>query len=229
LKEPLKLKDKTPLASGTHRLLFDVKGSPGLLVKVMRSPEQAPPAGLRKQLKLALQRFSRYGRFRFLFREYHYYVRSKLAAAEAGVRAPIAEVRGLVATDLGIGMLAEKIIGPDGLVAPPLSMLHEDGRLIAYLPMLDAFAQRLFTLDIVANDINDGNIVLGLRRDEEEFVLVDGLGDSHLIPLRSWWPWFNRRSLNKRLHKLAARIDHIWDPDVRCFRQIDAPLQQPTQ
>lgn len=224
IKEPLKLGGQTPLAQGTHRALFEVPRAPELLVKVMleRPPAEASVTS-GKRLKQWLRTRRRYGRFRFLFREYHYYLRAKLEAAETGIKAPVAELRGLIQTDQGIGMLCEKVIGPDGALGPPVSMLHEDGRLLAYLPMLDDFAQRLFDLNLVANDVNDGNVVLGLRGEKEAFVLVDGLGDSHLIPLRTWWPWYNHRSLHKRLHKLAARIDRIWDEGARCFRE-----RQPT-
>lgn len=205
-----------PLATGTHRVVYDM--GHGLVIKVMLSSTPAPEK-LLKRLKFRIRRLSRYGEHRFLFREYNQYIRVQLSAQQHAGVLPVAEVRGLIQTDLGLGMIAEKLTAAEGSLAPQVYQLYKSGKLDALLPLLDDFANCPYEWDVVANDINAGNIVLADRDGVQQFVLVDGLGDSHFIPVRSWFSRFNRRSLDKRFDRMARFCGLEWDRKNRRFRQ----------
>ncbi len=212
----LRLRDKTPLAQGDHRALYAVESDPTLVVKVIRATP-APPRNPVKRLKRICHRVFPLSQDRSLLREYAAYMRLKRAQLERTDEPPVADWAGPVATDIGLGMLYEKIGPEDGTIGPSVSALARSGKLPEYLPLLNDFVRRLFEWEIRANDVNRGNIVLGTRHGREQFVLVDGLGDSHFIPVRTWFGWWNEYSLNKRLAKVAARTHLTWDPNERRF------------
>ncbi len=215
----LYLQNKEPLACGTHRAIFALDDHPALIVKVA-IPRKAPPRNHIKRIKYAIKKRICSQEQRPLLREYSAYLRLKKNPLNKTERPPVAEFHGLVATDLGLGMLYEKMQTTDGQLGISLGKLQRTNRLHAYIPLLNDFAQRLFTWQIRANDINRGNIVLGSHNGTEQFFLVDGLGDSHAIPLRTWFNKANEKSLHKRLAKTAGRIDLSWNVDRRCFETM---------
>jgi hypothetical protein len=222
--QPLSLCHKKPLARGTHRALYRLEEAPHLLVKVLdSSAAPAPTTTMRRwkrKLHQALPALSR----RFLFREYRAYLKAKLQQELRKDELPVAEQRGLVLTDMGIGMLVELIGDSKGNPGPTLWHLYKDGRLESFLVDLNDFARRMFAWGIRANDINVSNIVLGQRNGQRQFVLVDGLGDSHLIPMRSWFKVLNERSLHKRFRKLARALGLRWNSRDLAFTALDGEV-----
>jgi hypothetical protein len=87
----------------------------------------------------------------------------------------------------------------------------------AHLAMLNDFVRRVFAWRLRANDINAGNIVFGVRGGQPQFVLVDGLGDSNVVPLRSWSDRLNERSLARRFRSTARKVGLAWDDRSRRF------------
>jgi hypothetical protein len=60
---------------------------------------------------------------------------------------------------------------------------------------------------LVIADLHERNLVYALGRDgSRRFVLIDGLGDSNLLPFKSWSRVINRRSKQKRFVRLRKRI-----------------------
>lgn len=220
MEEQLILSGRKPLITGSHRAVYEVTGDDELLVKVML-PGLGHRQGWVKSLKEQVKVRLRYGRHRFLFREYSGYIRTWLNQGRAQLTPPIADLRGFVVTDLGLGMLTEKIRGPSGQLAEQLHKIYKSGQLEDHLSLLNDFARSLFEWDVIANDINAGNVVLGERHGKLQFVLVDGLGESYLIPVRNWFRWVNRRSLNKRLQRTAASCGLHWDSKLRAFTMLE--------
>ncbi|NSX53568.1 YrbL family protein [Parasulfitobacter algicola] len=215
-KQPLILNDKQPLARGSKRAIYTIDDMPNVMVKVLlRGADHLDAKGAKRIVRQLFP--STY--YRFLFREYDCYLRAKLQQDKATGEMPISELRGLVQTDLGLGMLVERIGLKDQPTGPRLRDLAKQGSLQDYIPLLDDFAQRMFSWRIRANDINSSNIVFGHRNGHDQFVLIDGFGDSHLIPLRKWSDTINERSLNKRFAGTAERVNLVWHPDTRTFSQ----------
>ena len=199
----LELKHLQPLAKGNARLVYEHPQSPRLLIKVMR-----PDLVERRQVspKLWFQGLRRYDPYVVFLREIREYV---AAYAALGQAAPFAQVvHGLVETELGLGLVLEAVRNSDGGLAPTIAKLVQQGQFDAEATTaLDQFLSELLESDLVIADLHERNLVYALGRDgSRRFVLIDGLGDSNLLPLKSWSRWFNRRSKGKRIARLRKRI-----------------------
>ena len=74
--------------------------------------------------------------------------------------------------------------------------------------------QECIRLHIIVGDCNTGAMVYTESRGvQPEFVLVDGLGEKNLIPLRTMSWRYNRRKLLKAqtriLREIAAKMPHL--------------------
>jgi PhoP regulatory network protein YrbL len=199
----LSLKSATPLAKGNVRLVFEHPESPGLLVKVMRPDLVERRHGGRKVWFQGLRRYDPYVVFLREIREF------VAAHAALGRAAPFAQVvHGLVETDLGLGLVLEAARDPDGGLAPTIAKLVQHGRFDAGAEAaLDQFLTELLESDMVIADLHERNLVYACAQDgSRRFVLIDGLGESNLLPLKSWSRWLNRRSKAKRVARLRKRI-----------------------
>ena len=216
LNDMLVIGDREPVAEGTHCRVYAVPFNNQLVVKVMR--EDLPVAvGLRRRLKRWSHRRLPSLRYRPLIREYAAYMAVRREQMRHGGDMPIAQCCGIIATDQGLGVLYEKVSLTGQELGPSVGQLARENKLLPMLPMLNEFVRRLFEWNIHANDINRGNIVLGSRDGRQQFVLVDGLGDSHLIPIRTWFRFCNQRSLHRRIARMAAKLSLSWDSHHLCF------------
>ena len=222
----IELSGRTPLAQGTHCHVYAAPFDPELVIKVIRR-DLPPPRNQWKKWKRALHGWRPALQDRPLIREYAAYIALRRTQIDRGGDLPVAHCAGVVATDHGLGILYEKISEDGQELGPSVSQLASGGQLEAALPLLTDFARRLFDWDIRANDVNRGNIVLGNRNGRRQFVLVDGLGDSHLIPLRAWFRRWNHRSLNKRFAKVARRTALKWDSQSRQFLALTGTQSTP--
>ncbi|ANB33193.1 hypothetical protein A6024_03315 [Rhodovulum sulfidophilum] len=214
-RKPLVLRDKPLVARGNKRALFFIDGYPDVVVKVVLPREDGTNMAGSKRL---LRRFLPSTNYRFLFREYKCYLAAKLAQAGQSGALPIIELRGLVQTDLGPGMIEELI--KDGEGNPGTSLRQMIQRKVFqehHLELLNDFVRRIFAWRVRANDLNPSNILFGQRAGISQFVLVDGLGDSHLIPLRTWSGHLNERSLCKRFEDTSRVTGLTWDAKDRVF------------
>jgi hypothetical protein len=199
----LQLKNRESLAKGNVRLVFEHPESPDLLVKVMRPDLVDQRYGGREAWFGTMRRYDPYVVFLREIREF------VAAHAALGRAAPFAQtVHGLVETDLGLGLVLEAARGPDGGLAPTIAKLVELGQFDAEAAAaLDQFLLDLLESDMVIADLHERNLVYACARDcSRRFVLIDGLGDSNLLPLKSWSRWHNRRSKEKRVARLKKRI-----------------------
>jgi hypothetical protein len=213
---PLDLSGLSPVAHGTKRELYLLDDLPGLVLKVVKPPERHIDS---RSSKRWVRRLFPMSAYRFLFREYDCYLQAKLVEPRRQGPLPISELAGLVQTSAGVGMLAEAILDASGNLAPRLIDMSRIGLTDAHLVALNDFVARVFAWGLRANDINPGNIVYGVRGGVDQFVLIDGLGDSNLVPLRSWSDRLNERSLHKRFRSTARKIGLVWDDAARAFRR----------
>ncbi|HET6545622.1 MAG TPA: YrbL family protein [Rhodanobacteraceae bacterium] len=186
-----------PLATGRHRFVFQHPGDDDLLIKVMRPQAvQARQRGAR--------RFRRGGRYTGFVRELKEYVALR-ARTDAG-DLPVARVGGIVETDLGLGLLVEKIRASDRQLAPTLERLgREQGFTPALETALAVLVDRLIEFDIVLGDLHAGNIVhRDHGSDQACFVLIDGFGEKNIVPLRSMSRRVSRYN-TLRLHRKLCR------------------------
>lgn len=199
----LRLKDRTPLNKGNSRLVFEHPENPGYVVKVLRPDLLETRYGSGAPWR---KRCRRYGRFRSYVREIQEY----LAVYAAHDHAPVflQKFIGLVETDLGLGLVTNAVRDKDGSLAPKVAMLISAGRFDSTVRQdLEAFYQSILACDVVISDMSVGNMVYAFDEVRGHyFVLIDGLGNANMLPLKALSRKINRRSKRKRYERLYKRI-----------------------
>lgn len=104
---------------------------------------------------------------------------------------------GYCQTDLGVGYVVEKITDAEGNLAPSFSEALKAGLdPVKGEQLIEAFFKKLRAASVVAGDLHTRNVVVA--GDAERLVLIDGLGESSLVKLRTLSKFFCQRALVKR-------------------------------
>ncbi len=213
----LHLTDHDLVATGGHRNVYACPDHPDLLVKVTR-PRTRRNRSFSKRLVRRLLPDSTY---RNALKELECEMKAALKSGLDVARLPLARSFGVVQTDVGPGVVVERMDGADGALAHDLKALCAQGPLDPEtLAKLNSFVQKLFDFQIVGRDIHAQNVVYGLRDDVPMFVLIDGYGERNLVPLRSLSRRLNDRSLNKQMQLIATQTGLHWDKAARAFSEV---------
>lgn len=200
---PLQLANLTPLVTKKRIFIFQHPDDDRILIKVMRAKEIKATWGN----KALYKSWRRSGVYSDLLRQLEEYF--LLRVNVAGLLSSVAEVYGPVETDLGPGLMVEKICGPDGELAPTLRKILADGDFSAEKErQLHLFIDDVNRYDLIVNDLNPGNIVYSQDRTAGGgFVLIDGFGDHGLIPVATLSGSIRIRNRNKRFRKLLNWLE----------------------
>lgn len=216
----LQLDPDKVIASGVQRDVFLHPMDPTKLVKVLKPQDRLQR---RNNFNGVFDRLLPSTRIRQIRKEYSEYLRIMLQHPEPQFHLPVSHMFGFVTTNLGLGCLTERVMGRDGALGQTLSDKVKSGSLTDEdLGLLNAMIEKIFAYGIRASDLNPKNIVFG-RRDlgngpgDRECVLVDGFGDIHAIPIRSWGRVFNRMGLQDGCKRLAKNTGLDWDADTGTF------------
>ena len=199
----LALKHLQPIAKGNVRFVFEHPDTPDLLIKVMRPDLVEARYG---EGAAWFRRGRRFDPYLLFIREIREYV---AAYASHGRSLPFAQtVRGLVETDLGLGLVTDAARGPDGNLAPTAAKLIQVGDFDEVAEQaLEEFLGGLLESDLIVSDLHERNIVYASGKDgARRFVMIDGLGSSNLLAFKCWSRALNRRSKVKRIERLRKRI-----------------------
>lgn len=117
---------------------------------------------------------------------------------------------GLVPTSQGLGLVTEKILGPDGK-PQTLEDLAAAGALQAkHYDALEQFFEACINLHLVFGEVNvAGLMCTESRSGKPEFVLVDGIGEKLLIPVRSWFKSVNTNYVRKVQRRLMGQVESL--------------------
>ena len=207
------------LASGTQREIYRHPTDPDKLVKVLR---KMPLTKGRARLATLTERYFPRIRKRWARKEYQEYLRLMLGPWSGPIHPPITHMYGFVQTSLGLACLSDAV--PDGKdLGETLKAKTTDKTLsTSDLALLNDTIERFYRYDIRAGDMTARNFVFGHRRiggvpGPRECVLVDGFGDIHAIPIRSWGRFFNRFGLDDSCKRLAQRTGLTWNATNRQF------------
>lgn len=199
----LKLKDRAPLNMGHSRMIFQHPDDPSLVVKVIR------PDVVEKRFGSGTawyKRRRRYGRFVSYVREIQEYI--AVHSACGGNLPFLQKVIGLVETDMGLGLVTEAARDSEGNLAPNIAMLIESGRFdSAVRGKLETLIQQVLDCPVVIGDMNVGNLVYASTGSGDHFVVIDGMGDKNILPLKTLSGAISRRSKIKRFERLYIRIE----------------------
>lgn len=203
----LRLAESEPLAIGHLRKVYQHPLEADFLVKVMREDAVEARWGASGRWYKKLVRARQYAGY---VRELKEYISAQ--ARFAAGNAPIARMVGLAETDLGLGLVSEKVRGVDGGLAPTLAALYarEHGFSAAIDRDLAQLLAGLLACNVIVGDMHAWNIVYGLdSRGGPRFVLIDGFGEKHVLPrssmsrtLNAW----NTRKLFRRMREQLVRL-----------------------
>jgi len=121
---------------------------------------------------------------------------------------PIAAPMGFVQTDQGLGLLSERIVDETGNLAPSIYTLLKDGTFSeVHGKALLQFFNDCARLHIVFGEVNwNGILFTTARSGKPEFVLVDGIGEKNILPLKSIFWGLNSKRVRKVQSLIEARI-----------------------
>jgi PhoP regulatory network protein YrbL len=213
----LTLAHQSPLALGNLRAIHQHPLHAQLLIKTLR-PEavarryEAPGRWLKR-----LPRARQYTGFARELKEYM----ALVARAPIGI-APVARMVGIVETDLGLGLVSEKIVDANGAIAPSLHAIYrQNGGASAWTDAaLDKLLEELLRFNVIVGDLHASNVVFGSdsRDAAPRLILVDGFGEKNVLPLKSVSRWFNQRNTQRvyrRLRTILLRPVSTWGAAVR--------------
>jgi hypothetical protein len=202
----LALASTTPLAVGHLRSVFQHPQREDLLVKVMRVDAVASRWNAPGRWHKRLPRTRHYVGY---LRELKEYIAAHARAPD--VDAPIARMIGIVETDLGLGLISEKVVGTDGALAPTLAAIYEPAGFTADLDAaLEVFLDGLLKANVIAGDMHAWNIVYGSdSRGGPRLVMIDGFGEKHTIPLSSMSRAINRYRTLRLYRRMLAQLERL--------------------
>ena len=215
-----KVEDLVRMGEGGKRVLYEHPEDPSKLIKVTKPRDPITENGLFDRLADVLDFDTRQRAISKEIKEYERVV--ALERRGFGV-SPIAHMYGYAATDRGPALVVEKIASHDGNIAQSLRQILSRRTLdLNEHKALNIFAKNLLEFDVRASDLTAANIVLGHRFTDNpnpplEAVLVDGYGDTHLLPVRSWSRHLNALSNHRRLHRIAQFLGLQWNEQTRLF------------
>lgn len=206
----LSLKGYEPIAAGRRQFVYEHPSDPSVLVKVMKPGKKQQRD--RYRLRRILDRI-RFGEgFTDFMRELREYLELRTRCPENDGRLPLCAVLGIVETDLGIGLLYERISNPDGSLAPALGDLVEAGKVEQqHLDDLTRHFEILREMRVVLSNFNMLNLVYQTHEDGTgHYVWIDSTGCKQKIPMRRWFKRLNDRKLNKiEAHFRAALTNSL--------------------
>ncbi len=158
-------------------------------------------------------------------------IRASLAEQKAQARAflraprdagppPFSRLFGYVETDLGWALETERITEGGRVLGRTLTDIADEGPLSPdMIALLNDVVTRIDLWNLRASDLHLANFVLGERDGQRQFVLVDGMGDFHAIPIRTWSDRLNRRANSNKFERRARHLGLRWDAQAWCFRE----------
>lgn len=196
--ERIILSNREPVASGSRHLVYQHPDERNLLIKVQRAVP--PPRWYKLHRRL-------YGPSIGFARE----IREQLLVWSLRDRHPefLNRIIGICETDVGIGMMVERLEDEDGNLAQNLTAIIRNGHFDAEKKSaLAAFLDQIMDSPLYFDDLNAANIVHAFdqRQQRHRFVLVDGVGHKTLIPVARFISALERRRRKGQLHLLQSEI-----------------------
>lgn len=201
----MKLRHSRPLFVGGTRYCFQHPEHRNRCVKVLR-PDRTGAAR-----KLLRQDFKRYLPERYLDdqrKEIKAYLELMPQASEALWR-HIPRYHGTVDTDMGIGIVTQLMRNSDGSWPKNLRDLLPEGMTDALAAGIEEFEQAVCDLRILSRNLLPHNIIAVDEDGRYRVMLVDGIGNSELIPMSTYSHFFADRKTARKIQRFRSRCAEL--------------------
>ena len=206
----INIEDLVLVGSGGYKKVFEHPTEKNKLIKIMRPERVADDGGFKKHGPW--KRNSMQGVYRQFRREIIQYLQlCKNDYQLMGYKFPIETPFEIIPTNVGLGLVVEKIVAPSG-TPQSLSFLVKNNIFEKkHSQALERFFKDCRDLHVVYGEVNaEGIMYTELRNNRPEFVLVDGIGEKLAIPVRSWFKSNNNRYIRKIENKIKSELGLIY-------------------
>ena len=196
------LADREPFAVGGTRRCYVHPDDENLCVKVLR-PDRTAAARLAdahgwRRLK---------GRRGFDDQRKELKAYQQLARRPPADWAHVPRCHGAVPTDQGIGIVTDLHRDWHGGFPKNLEQLLPSGMSDALGAAIDEFKTWLRYTLFLSRDLLPHNIIaVAVEQDRYRLVIVDGIGNSELLPLSSWFDMCARQKIERKIRKFDGRV-----------------------
>jgi hypothetical protein len=192
------LSETDQVGQGGGRIVYQHPECPKLLIKIVRKEllDVQPDWSLNRKLGRTLRpNFRRHGPFQEWYAEYEEYI----TLVNRLRRLPdfIANYHGFAQTNLGPGLVVEKITTKTGILSPTLdSYVSVNGFDSRIDDLIEELVQKILLGRVVLKDFKPGNVVIGYDHasNKDRLVIVDGVSEGTLIKVQRWSDLAFRRS-----------------------------------
>ncbi|MEG2280917.1 MAG: YrbL family protein [Comamonas sp.] len=205
----LNVKNLQRLGSGTVKNVYQHPQDASKIIKTIKPQLVAADGGFVKHG--AFKRAVYQGVYRQFRREILQYLQLCKTHYATGIfQFPIETPYGLVATSEGLGLVVEKILGPDGRAWTLEDLAKGPGLESKHQMALDRFFDDCVQKHIVFGEVNDAGILYTeARSGYPEFVLVDGIGEKLMVPVRAMFPAISARYVRKTQRRIQRQLDAL--------------------
>lgn len=211
LSEKIDLDTWRPLARGSSRIVYVHDDYPDVVLKVIREDKRGPDgARVLRSRRRSYRNLKRFGAYQSFSREFDEFLeQARRFDGADDVTLPIARILGFAHTTMGLGMLVERVRGPDGETAPTMrDVLAREGQAPWLLELLDQCFEEMRRRHIVMADCSLDNFVIasdgeGRRR----LVCIDGTGDKSAIHIYAVSRFMNALLLKRYRRRMQKKID----------------------
>jgi hypothetical protein len=199
------LAGKTPLAKGGSRRIYQHPYFENLLIKVI-SMKTLEHYERRSTWYKGLRRSRGY---HYVFREIDEYLALRLRKKH---ELPFLQrFNGIIDTDLGLGVVVEKIKERNGKLAPSVtSLVREKGFSPELRKKLLRLRDDVIKHHVIFTDVSGNNIVVARgKRGQDRLVIIDGLGDRLWLPVNVLSPRINRLNRTRHFDRAIAKLERI--------------------
>ncbi len=201
----LQLKGTEPLFVGGTRFCFIHPQHPDRCVKVLR-PDRTGEA--RKRDAQNWKRFLPPRFFDDQLKEIRAYD-ELISQQNPRLWEHIPEYYGTVETDMGLGIVTRLYKNGDGSWPENLEEALPNGLSPALDDAIERFLQGLLREHIVTRDLLPHNLIAvkqGEGKSEKyQVLIVDGIGNSELVPISTWFHFFAKRKIQRKIAKFRYR------------------------
>lgn len=194
------------IGQGTVKDVYQHPEHDDQLIKIIKPELVAKDGGFAKHGTWKRKMYQ--GVYRQFRREFLQYLQlCKNSYASGAFLFPIETPYGLVQTDQGLGIVVEKILAPDGKGWTLEDLAKGPGLKPFHHAALSRFFDECVRLHIVFGEVNYAGLMYTENRTgHPEFVLVDGVGEKLLIPVRAMSARINARYVRKVQQRIMQQL-----------------------